>query len=38
MTAPQQAAVEKMVFRRTNAQVGRHVSITPENSDMRHLA
>jgi len=38
MTAQQQPAVEKMVFRRTNAHAGRHVSITPENSSMRHLA
>jgi 5-deoxy-glucuronate isomerase len=38
MIAQQQAAVEKMVFRNTNAQAGRHVSITPENSSMRHLA
>jgi len=38
MTAPQQAAVEKMVFRKTNAHAGRHVSITPGNSSMRHLA
>jgi len=38
MTAQQQAAVEKMVFRKTNAHAGRHVSITPGNSSMRHLA
>ena len=38
MTAPQQAAVEKMVFRKTNAHAGRHVFITPGNSSMRHLA
>ena len=38
MTAQQQAAAEKMVFRKTNALAGRHVSITPENSSMRHLA
>jgi 5-deoxy-glucuronate isomerase len=37
-TAPQQAAAEKMVFRKTNAHAGRHVSITPGNSSMRHLA
>ena len=29
--------VEKMVFRNTNAQTGRHVAVTPENSTMRHL-
>jgi len=38
MTAQQQAAVEKMVFRKTNAHAGRNISITPENSSMRHLA
>jgi 5-deoxy-glucuronate isomerase len=30
--------VEKMVFRGTNAKLGRHISVTPENSTMRHLA
>lgn len=30
--------LEKMVFRSTNAKVGRHISVTPENSAMRHLA
>ena len=30
--------VEKMVFRNTNAKVGRHISVTPQNSTMRHLA
>jgi 5-deoxy-glucuronate isomerase len=38
MTAQQQAALEKMVFRKTNAHTGRHISITPANSSMRHLA
>jgi 5-deoxy-glucuronate isomerase len=38
MTAPEKAAVDKMVFRKTNTHVGRHVSITPDNSSMRHLA
>jgi 5-deoxy-glucuronate isomerase len=32
------AALEKMVFRNTHGQVGRHISITPENSSMKHLA
>lgn len=31
-------ALEKMVFRRTNAKTGRHLSVSPENSTMRHLA
>jgi 5-deoxy-glucuronate isomerase len=29
--------MEKMVFRNTNAKTGRHVSITPQNSTMKHL-
>jgi 5-deoxy-glucuronate isomerase len=29
--------IEKMVFRNTNANAGRHVSITPQNSTMKHL-
>jgi len=38
MTTQEQAAAEKMVFRKTNAHAGRHVVITPGNSPMRHLA
>jgi len=38
MSAPAQIAFDKMVFRRTNAHTGRHISITPANSTMRHLA
>ena len=30
--------IEKMVFRKTNAQTGRHVAVTPANSTMRHLS
>lgn len=29
---------KEMVFRKTNAQTGRHISVTPENSTNRHLA
>jgi 5-deoxy-glucuronate isomerase len=29
--------MEKMVFRKTNGQTGRHLAVTPENSTMRHL-
>jgi len=29
---------ETMVFRRTNSHVGRHISVSPENSANRHLA
>ena len=29
---------EKMVFRQTHRQLGRHITVTPDNSSMRHLA
>ena len=32
------AAIDNMVFRKTNEHRGRHISITPANSSMRHLA
>jgi 5-deoxy-glucuronate isomerase len=38
MTAQEQSAVDKLVFRKTNGHMGRHVSVTPSNSSMRHLA
>src|SRR5260370_18874041 len=38
MSTQTQVAFEKMIFRKTNAQTGRHVSVTPQNSTMRHLA
>jgi 5-deoxy-glucuronate isomerase len=38
MSTPTEVALEKMIFRKTNAQLGRHVSVTPQNSTMRHLA
>lgn len=31
-------AIEKMVFRKTNAKSGRHLAVTPKNSTMRHLS
>jgi 5-deoxy-glucuronate isomerase len=31
-------AMEKMVFRNTQAATGRHVAVTPRNSTMRHLS
>ena len=31
-------AIDKMVFRKTNAHTGRHVAVTPANSTMRHLS
>src|SRR5260370_1824647 len=38
MSTQTQVAFEKMIFRKTNAQTGRHVSVTRKNSAMRHLA
>jgi len=31
-------AIDKMVFRKTNAHTGRHLAVTPANSTMRHLS
>jgi 5-deoxy-glucuronate isomerase len=38
MTTQTQTTFEGMVFRKTNGHVGRHLSVTPSNSSMRHLA
>jgi 5-deoxy-glucuronate isomerase len=38
MSAQAEVALEKMVFRKTNSQKGRHLAVTPGNSTMRHLA
>jgi 5-deoxy-glucuronate isomerase len=38
MSTQAQLAVEKMVFRNTNRQVGRNISVTPANSTNQHLA
>ena len=38
MSPQTQAAIEQMVFRKTNAHAGRHLSVTPSNSTNRHLA
>jgi 5-deoxy-glucuronate isomerase len=38
MSQQAQASLEKMIFRKTNRQTGRHVAVTPENSAMRHLS
>jgi 5-deoxy-glucuronate isomerase len=38
MSTQTQAAFDKMIFRKTNSQVGRHIAVTPQNSTMRHLA
>ena len=38
MSEPAQATIGKMVFRRTNSHLGRHISVSPSNSANRHLA
>jgi 5-deoxy-glucuronate isomerase len=38
MTQPEQAAFEKMVFRKTNIKLGRHIFVSPSNSTHKHLA
>ena len=38
MSSSAQATFEKMVFRKTNSQIGRHIFVSPSNSTMRHLA
>ena len=32
------ASSDRMIFRQTHSGLGRHISVTPENSSMRHLA
>jgi 5-deoxy-glucuronate isomerase len=34
----EETTVAKMVFRRTNGQTGRHISVSPGNSTLQHLA
>lgn len=38
MSTQAQVGSEKMVFRKTNSNVGRQVSVSPDNSTMRHLS
>jgi 5-deoxy-glucuronate isomerase len=38
MSTQSAVAIDKMVFRKTNAHTGRHVAVTPANSTMRHLS
>jgi 5-deoxy-glucuronate isomerase len=38
MATQTQTPAEKMVFRKTNAHIGRHISVNPGNSTNRHLA
>lgn len=38
MSSQTAVALEKIVFRRTNSRIGRHLAVTPENSSMKHLA
>lgn len=37
MSTQTAAALEKMIFRKTNREAGRHVAVTPANSTMEHL-
>ncbi|MDT7779381.1 MAG: 5-deoxy-glucuronate isomerase [Acidobacteriota bacterium] len=37
MSTQMQETSERMIFRRTNERKGRHISITPQNSSMKHL-
>src|SRR5260370_4753065 len=38
MSTQAQVALARIIFRKTNAHTGRHVSVTPQNSPMRHLS
>jgi 5-deoxy-glucuronate isomerase len=38
MSVETEAALDKMIFRRTQAATGRHISVSPANSPMQHLA
>jgi 5-deoxy-glucuronate isomerase len=38
MSTQSAVAVDKMVFRKTNAHIGRHLAVTPANSTMSHLS
>jgi 5-deoxy-glucuronate isomerase len=38
MSSHPEPALEKILFRKTNAQIGRHISVTPANSANKHLA
>jgi 5-deoxy-glucuronate isomerase len=37
MSTPMKEANRQLIFHQTNARKGRHISITPENSAMKHL-
>jgi 5-deoxy-glucuronate isomerase len=38
MSASPQTTTDRMIFRKTNAHLGRHISVTPANSTNRHLS
>jgi 5-deoxy-glucuronate isomerase len=38
MSQQPQVPFERMVFRKTNSRLGRHISVSPDNSTMKHLA
>ena len=35
---PVETTTSRMIFRKTNAELGRHVAVTPANSTNRHLS
>jgi len=37
MSTQVENAIHQRIFRKTNAHAGRHISVTPDNSSMRHL-
>lgn len=37
MSTQVENAINQRIFRKTNAHAGRHISVTPDNSSMRHL-
>ena len=38
MSTATETAADRMVFRKTNARVGRHIAVTPRNSTNQHLS
>src|SRR5438128_5640692 len=37
MSTQMQETSDAMIFRRTNSEKGRHISVSPDNSSMKHL-
>jgi len=38
MSAQEEGGIDQLIFRGTDKHIGRHVSVTPENSSMKHLS